>query len=181
VSETEGDTRSGGNRRIDRVLAADFVEGLPDLQMDELRERRDVTLAEREYLSLVRRLLHGRRDILKAELDRRRGDGDGATLVERLPAILADDPGPSRGEAPMITLPEEELTLARRRVERLLADVSLSDLENLTEQDIEAALARLDEEDGRVSEARDKVMAVHDSLQAELKERYRARVQNLEG
>ena len=64
MSETEGDTRSGGNRRIDRVLAADFVEGLPDLQMDELRERRDVTLAEREYLSLVRRLLHGRRDIL---------------------------------------------------------------------------------------------------------------------
>ena len=180
MTDTENMPPEGGKRRIDRVLAPDFVQGLPDLTMEQLRERRDLSRAEREYLSLVRRLLHGRRDILQAELERRRGDGTGGTLVERLPSILADEPGPSRGEAPLITLPEEELTLARRRVERLLSDATLSDLDHLSDEDVEAALVRLDEEEGTVSEARGRVLVVHDVLQDELKARYRVRVRNLE-
>jgi hypothetical protein len=181
VTETESVSTEGGKRRIDRVLAAEFVEGLTELDLDELKARRDLSRAEREYLSLVRRLLHGRRDILQAELEHRRGDGKAGTLVERLPAILADEPGPSRGEAPMITLPEEELTLARRRVERLLSDATLSDLDNLSDQELEGALARLDEEEGRVSEARAKVLAVHDAIQDQLKERFREQVRDMDG
>jgi hypothetical protein len=170
----------GGKRRLDRVLDPGFVEGLGDIDMDELRARRDLSRAEREYLSLVRRLLHGRRDIIQAELDRRRGDGTGGTLIDALPTILADEPGPSRGEAPTVALPEEELTLARRRVERLLADASLSDLDNLTDEDLERAVSRIDEEERSVSEARSKVLSVHDALQGQLKERFRAQVQDLD-
>jgi len=169
---------AGGKRRIDRILEDSFVEGLGDLEMDELRRRRDLSRAEREYLSLVRRLLHGRRDILQAELERRRGNG--GSVLDRLPEILADDPGPSRGEAPTLAIPDEELTLARRRVERLLADVALSDLENISDADLETGLARLDEEERSVSEARSRVLAVHDALQDELKERYRVKVRDLE-
>jgi len=180
VTETiDVPTTGGGNRRIDRVLDAAFTQNLADLEMDALRERRDLARAEREYLSLVRRLLHGRRDILQAELQRRRGDGAGS-VVERLAEILADEPGPSRGEAITFAVPEDELMLARRRVERLLADVGLTDLPNLDDDALEAALARLDEEEHSVSEARSRVLAVHDALQDELKARYRVRVQEME-
>ncbi|HYH27865.1 MAG TPA: aerial mycelium formation protein [Actinomycetota bacterium] len=179
MSEVVDTPMVGGKRRIDRVLASGFAEGLSDLDMDELRSRRDLARAEREYLSLVRRLLQGRRDILHAELERRRTGEPAGELVDRLAEILADAPGPSRGEAPVVSLPEEELTLARRRVEKLLADASLSDIDNLSEETLADAIARVEEEERSVSEMRGKVLSVHDALQDELKERYRAKVRDL--
>ena len=53
------------NRRIDKVRDPSYVEGLAELDLNELRARRDDCLAEREYLSLLRRLLQGRAEILK--------------------------------------------------------------------------------------------------------------------
>lgn len=172
---------NGGNRRIDKVLAPSFVEGLPELDMDDLRTRRDLSRAEREYLSLVRRLLQGRRDILQAELERRRSGGRAAAIADQLAAILADAPGgPSRGEAMVLTLPEDELMLARRSVEKLLSDARLSDLPAIDDTELESSIARLEDEEKAVSEVRTKVMAVHDVLQDELKDRWREKVRHLE-
>ena len=49
-----------GNRRIDRIREDVFVRDLDGLSLDDLRARRDECLAEREYLSLLRRLVQGR-------------------------------------------------------------------------------------------------------------------------
>jgi hypothetical protein len=167
----------GGNRRIDRVLAPDFTEALQSIDMEEVRERRDLSRAEREYLSYVRRLLQGRRDILQAELERRRRGGDEESLLELVAAILADAPtGPSRGEAPVITIPDEEISLARRRVERLVSDSHLSDLPALADEELEEAIALIDEEERSLSDLRSRVLQVHDSLQAELVRRWRDRL-----
>jgi hypothetical protein len=171
----------GGKRRIDRVLAPEFLEGVDALDMEELRRRRDLCRAEREYLSLVRRLLQGRRDILQAELERRRTGDRSGTIVDQLAATLADAPlGPSRGEAPVVTLPEEELMLARRRVERLLSDARLSDLESMSDEELEDSVTRIEDDERAVSDARTKVFAVHDALQDELKGRWRERVRRME-
>jgi hypothetical protein len=171
----------GGKRRIDRVLAPDFVQGLEALEMEDLRRRRDLCRAEREYLSLVRRLLQGRRDILQAELERRRTGDRSGTIVDQLAATLADAPlGPSRGEAPVVTIPDEELMLARRRVERLLSDARLSDLESMSDEELEDSVIRIEEEERSASDARAKVFAVHDALQEELKGRWRDRVRRME-
>lgn len=171
----------GGKRRIDRVLDPDFIQGLEALEMEELRRRRDLCRAEREYLSLVRRLLQGRRDILQAELERRRTGNRTGSIVDQLAATLADAAvGPSRGEAPVVTIPEEELTLARRRIERLLSDARLSDLDGMSDEELETAVSRIDEEERAISEARGRVFAVHDALQEELKGRWRERVQRME-
>lgn len=164
----------GGKRRIDRVLAPDFTEGVQDIDMDELRRRRDLSRAELEYLSFLRRLLQGRRDILQAELDRRRRGGDQETLLAQIAAILADAPtGPSRGEALVLSVPDEEIALARRRVERLVSDARLSDLPRLSDDELEEAVAGIDEEERAISDARSRVIEVHDVLQAELVRRYR--------
>jgi hypothetical protein len=164
----------GGKRRIDQVLAADFTQGLEELDLEELRRRRDVCRAEREYLSYLRRLVQGRRDILQAELDRRRRGGDEGSLLADIAAILADAPvGPSRGEAPVVTIPDEEITLARRRVERLVSDSGLSNLPALSDEELEEAVSQIDEEERSLSDLRSRVIAVHDLLQAELVRRYR--------
>ena len=162
----------GGKRRIDHVLADGFTAGLGELDDLEVRRRRDLARAELEYLSFLRRLLQGRRDILRDELDRRRSGGEPQSVVERVVSVLSEGSrGPSRGEAPMVTLPDEELALARRRVERLLSDANLSNLPLLSDEDIEAAVGRIDQEERGVSETRSQVIRVLDLLQDEVKRR----------
>ncbi|MGZ8626397.1 MAG: RsiG family protein, partial [Actinomycetota bacterium] len=58
------------NRRIDHIRDPSVLEAIGELPLDELRQRRDACLAEREYLSLLRRLVQGRAEILKAEVER---------------------------------------------------------------------------------------------------------------
>jgi hypothetical protein len=167
-------TETGGNRRIDRIRRPDFTEGLEDLPLDELRQRRDECLSEREYLSLLRRLVQGRAEILKAEIERRGGDGSDAPLVERLASILSPEgQGPARGEAVKVGVPEEEMLLARRRVERLVADAGLSDPAQLDDPELAEAVDVLAREEHEVSEARGAVIEVLDRLQDELKRRYK--------
>lgn len=162
------------NRRVDRICEPSFVEGLSELDLDELRGRRDECLAEREYLSLLRRLLQGRAEILKAELDARGAGGETVPLVERLNGILTSDEHPtSRGEAVRISVPEEEMLLARRRVERLVSDTSISDPGALGNDELAAAIDSLVEEEHGVSSARRQVMDALDLLQEELKRRYK--------
>lgn len=165
---------AGGKRRIDQVLAEGFTDGLDAMEVDEVRRRRDLARAELEYLSFLRRLLQGRRDILRDELDRRRTGGEAKPVVERVVSILSEGTrGPSRGEAPVIPLPEEELALARRRVERLLSDATLSDLASLSDPDLEAAVGRIEGEERGVSDTRARVIEAVDRLQAEMKRRLR--------
>jgi hypothetical protein len=164
----------GGNRRIDRIRRPDFVEGLEALSLEELRIRRDDCLSEREYLSLLRRLVQGRAEILIAEVERRGGAEQSGNLVERLSQILSAEPqGPSRGEAVKVGVPEEELLLARRRVERLVADSGLSDPGALDDAKLADAVELLATEEREVSSSRAEVLRALDVLQDELKRRYR--------
>jgi hypothetical protein len=163
------------NRRIDRILDPGYASGLDEMSLDELRARRDECMAEREYLSLLRRLLQGRAEILHAELEARGATGQSGPLVDRLAAILTADepPATSRGEAVRIGLPEEEMLLARRRVERLSADAGISDPSRLDDQALASAIDTLASEEREVSRARHDVIGILDVLQDELKRRYK--------
>lgn len=162
-----------GNRRIDHIRRPEFVEAAQDLPLDELRRRRDECLAEREYLSFLRRLLQGRAEILRAELERRDGMAEGS-LVEGLATILGGDAqGPARGEAVKVGLPEDEMLLARRRVERLVSDVAISDPGQLDDERLAEVADLLVREEQDVSRSRAEVIEVLDRLQDELKRRYR--------
>ncbi len=173
----------GGNRRIDRIRRPEFSDGLGELPLDELRRRRDECLAEREYLSLLRRLVQGRAEILKAELGRRQGRGSDGPLLERLATILAPESsrGPSRGEAVRVGVPDEEMLLARRRVERLVADAGISDPGSLGDGELAQAVDLLAREEQEVSESRAAVIGVLDVLQDELKRRYKEDVSQVLG
>lgn len=164
-----------GNRRIDHILSPGFSEGLGDLDDGELRRRRDISRAERDYLSILRRMLQGRMEILRAERERRAGRGDAGAVVDRLPDILAEGTrGSSRGEAPVVSVSPDELALARRRVERLVSDSHLSNLRDLSDSDLEEALGKLELEERSVSDSRAEVLGIYDALQEEVKRRLRA-------
>ncbi len=183
VDGEPGVGEQGGKRRIDRILRSDYTADLAALALEEVRRRRDECMAEREYLSLLRRLLQGRAEILRAELEARRGSGERAPLVERLVGILApDEPrGPVRGEAVRVTLPEPEMLRARRRVERLVADAGLSDPSALDDGELERAVEVLLAEEREVSGTRARVLAILDRLQDELKRRYKEDISQVLG
>jgi hypothetical protein len=161
------------NRRIDRIREPTYLDGIETQSLEDVRARRDECMAEREYLSLLRRLVQGRAEILKAELAAR-GSGDDRPLVDRLSEILASDqPATSRGEAMRVSLPEEEMLLARRRIERLVADAGISDPSGLDDARLQDAVEVLAGEEREVSEQRGDVHRVLDALQDELKRRYK--------
>jgi hypothetical protein len=163
-----------GNRRIDRVLAEDYLAGLSTLPMDELRNLRREAEQEETDLSYLRRLLQGRLDILRAELARRAGTGE-SDLVDALPHILADEGVSSspHGLGRHIAAEPSRADSHRRHVEALVADVDLSNLAAHDEVSLGRAVDALEREEQEVSEKRRAVQTVMDACTAEVTRRYR--------
>jgi len=162
----------GGHRRIDRVLAPDFLDGLEGLPIEQVRERRREAEQEEVDLSYLRRLLHGRLDIVEAELQRRGSPGQG-DLVERLSEILADPARAAHGSGRHLTVEPSRVDEHRRRVEQVVADVGISDVTRRTDDELVQSLADLRAIEAEVSEVRRSVQVVADACSAELARRYR--------
>ena len=168
---TQGPT---GNRRIDRVLAEDYLAGISSIDMAEVRSLRKEAEQEETDLSYLRRLLQGRLDILRAELARRSG-ADGGDLVDALPRILADE-GASAGPHGLgrhIAAEPSRADSHRRHVEALVADVDLSNPAAHDEASLHRAVAVLEREEQEVSDKRRAVQTVMDACTAEITRRYR--------
>ena len=162
-----------GNRRIDRVLAEDFLDGLQGLPLPEVRALRAEAEQEEVDLSYLRRMIQGRLDILRAELNRRDGTGD-QDLVKGLAGILADEPrAPARGMGRHTTMEPSRADSHRRYVEALVADVDLSDTSARSTDELAHALRTLSEEEKDLSGKRRQVQQVMDACGAEITRRYR--------
>lgn len=172
----------GGRRRIDRVLAPDFLAGIAELDLPDVRARRMEADQEEVDLSYARRLLQGRVDILRAEQDRRSGGvaapvpgtrGD-AAIVEALKRILADDDSRSdRGLGRHLTATPSRVGEHRREAERAVSDVGGSDLAGMDDATLADAIGRLADVERRVSRSRKAVQHVVDELTAEIARRYK--------
>ena len=161
-----------GNRRIDRVLAEDYLEGLQDLPLGDVRALRAEAEQEEVDLSYLRRMVQGRLDVLRAELNRR--DGTGGALVEGLAGILADEPrAPARGLGRHSTVEPSRADSHRRYVEALVADVDLSDVSARSTDELAHAMRTLSEEEQSISGKRREVQKVMDECSAEITRRYR--------
>ncbi|PXY34529.1 aerial mycelium formation protein [Prauserella sp. PE36] len=166
------EVRPGGRRRIDRVLAADYVRDLDALQLTTLRERRDEAAQEETDLSYLRRLLHARIDIVKAEQQRRLSGGD-ASIVDQLATILADNAlGPATGSGRHQSLEPSRAGEYRRRAEALVGNADLSDVSSLSEEQLTQTLDSFREQEQSVSQRRREVQAVVDAFNAEIARRY---------
>ena len=164
---------TGGRRRVDRVLAPEFLDGLGDLPLDEVRELRHEAEQEEVDLSYVRRMLQGRSDIVRAELSRRSGDNDeNRPVVDHLTDVLADGPRSDHGLGRHLTVEPSRVDEHRRTVEAVIADTGLSDVSARTDDELRAALDKLGEVEHGVSETRARVQVVMDALTTEVGRRY---------
>jgi hypothetical protein len=162
-----------GTRRIDRVLAEDYLSGLAEAPIAEVRELRKEAEQEEVDLSYIRRMVQGRLDVIRAELNRREGKGTGS-LVDDLAGILADEPrGPARGLGRHVTVEPSRADSHRRYVEALVADVDLSDVASRTADQLAHAMHTLSEEEQSLSAKRRQVQQVMDACSAEITRRYR--------
>lgn len=164
------EVRIGGRRRIDRVLAPGFATDLDRLPLSDLRERRDEAAQEETDLSYLRRLLHARIDIVKAE-QRRRSTGEEGSVLDRLPEILADEAVGSRGRHQPLE-PSRLTERSRRRIDSLVADSGLSDVASLSDDALADSLVKFSEQEASVSQRRREVQVVMDAITAEIAARY---------
>jgi len=163
----------GGRRRIDRVLAPGYLDGISERSLPEVRSLRNDAAQEETDLSYLRRLLHARIDIVRAER-RRRAEG-GGPVVEDLAAILSDPARPApAGAGRLQRLEPTRAESHRRYIEALVADVDLSDVSALSDDTLAEALAAYENEERSVSKCRRDVQAVMDRLNGEIAARYRA-------
>ncbi|MGZ4614509.1 MAG: RsiG family protein [Actinomycetes bacterium] len=179
TSPVSGGPQPGGRRRIDKVLADDFAADVSSLDLDDLRARRREAEQEEADLSYVRRMLQGRMDILRAELSRRAGGSD-AKIVEHLSQVLSDAGRTDHGLGRFLRVEPSRVDEHRRAVEQVIADVGVSEVEGHSDDDIRAALGRLEEFEQVVSEDRRRVQRVMDALTAEVAARYKSGAANVE-
>jgi hypothetical protein len=166
------EVRPGGRRRIDRVLDPAYVAALGELGLADVRARRDDAAQEETDLSYLRRLLHARIDIVRAEQHRRQA-GERAPIVAELARILAKNAvGPATGSGRHQTLVPSQAGAHRRHIEALVADVDLSDVGSLSGEALEAALAAYQTQESSVSARRREVQLVVDICNAEIGSRY---------
>lgn len=161
-----------GTRRIDRVLAEDFLSGLQEAPLADVRALRADAEQEEADLSYVRRLVQGRIDIVKAELARRTGGGEGS-VMDHLADVLSDQRGAAHGMGRHVTVEPSRVDAHQRYVESLVADVDLTDTTARTDAELTDVLEVLTAEERTVSAKRRKVQEVMDALSAEVTRRYR--------
>ncbi len=163
----------GGRRRVDRVLDPAFVQGVEELTMAEVRERRADADQEETDLSHNRSKLIARIDLLRAEQARRDGTMEGS-IIDALPQILAG-PGQrsTHGSGRHMHTEPSRLDEHRRKEEAIVADTELSDVSHLSDDELVAGIQALLETEHEVSEVRREVQHVVDFFQAEIGRRYR--------
>lgn len=162
---------------LDDLLAPDLLDGLTDRAIEDVRALRDDAQAVEGGLSFVRRMVHGRLDIVGAELERRRQGGDPedlSGLVARLPDLLADhDGGATAPRSPRLlevaAVPDE----LAAELDQIVDTDALADLRAYDDDALDAMAAKLVDFERWVSERRRAVQDRLDSLQAEIARRYR--------
>lgn len=171
-------------RRYDRIFAPEYLTGLDQVGIDELRKRRSECEEVEAELSFTRRLLQGKLDILTHELERREAGGD--TGIESLKAKLSEifterDEGTDGISGQVkhnrILVPASSES-SRREVEKLASDTVLSHIEEISNEELEVIIDRLTEAEKDASLNRKRIQTVIDELGGELVRRYKEGTQD---
>ncbi len=164
---------AAGGAAVDALLDPAFLTDALQRPMTEVRRLRRQAEQEEVNLSYTRRLLQGRLDIVRRELQRR-AEHDGRSLVDLLPEILAEKGrGPAHGLGRHQTVQPSAPEDCESWVNALTPGVDPSAVTDLPDAQLEEAARALAEAESGLSERRRGVQQVMDGLAAELGRRYR--------
>jgi len=164
---------------VDLALLLDpgYLGDLPTRPMDEVRAMRAECQEVETGLSLLRRLVQGRLDIVGLELTRRAAGGpptDLADLVARLPEVLADRThAPGIGRLVQLMSPGELPPELEAELDGIITAGRLSHLPSETDDDLRSITEQLAQLEVKVSGHRHALFERIDALQAEITRRYK--------
>ena len=169
---------------LDRLSAPDYLEGLSDRSLEEVRAMRAECQDAETAVSYLRRVAQGRLDLVHACLDD--GDGDGAnldSLVARLPSIIGSGPprpsGPGRLPSQMFPdIAEDDLT---HDIDEVIDADGIGRLPELSQDELRTMAERLTAVEARISDQRRALHERIDKLQAEIVSRYKTGEASVDG
>ena len=159
------------------VLDPGYVSDLGDQGLDEVRARRDEAQRVENGVSYLRRLAQGHLDIVNHERTRRRAGGEAgdlSALIGQLPDILSEHSrGPGLGRPPQDLDPAVVPAELQERLDAIVDGADLADLPTLDDGALDTLADRLAGFEAEVSGRRQALHACIDTLQEEIKRRYR--------
>ena len=164
---------------VDLALLLDpgYPGVLPSRPMDDVRRMRAECQEVETGLSLLRRLVQGRLDIVGLELARRAEGApptDLADLIARLPEVLSDRThAPGIGRLPQLMSPGDLPVELENELDAILGAGALSQLASESDEGLRSITDRLVELEARVSGYRHSLFEKIDALQAEITRRYK--------
>ena len=159
------------------LLDPGYLGDLPSREMDEVRTMRAECQEVETGLSMLRRVVQGRLDIVGLELQRRAEGGDPTDLhdlIERLPEVLSDRTrSPGVGRLPQIMAPGELPPELEAELDGIVGDGHLADLPSVDDGSLNTMADQLAAFERRVSGYRRDLFERIDALQAEITRRYK--------
>lgn len=162
---------------LDRLLSAGYVDGLPDLSMDDVRGRRSECDELAGVLSYLRRLVQGRLDIVSADMRRREGGGDWGlkAMVDSLPEILSEGGrGGTTGRLPPEMTADVNHRLLTADLDRIIDVDTVGHINDLSDDEVATIATALVELEQSVSSRRRALHERMDIVQAEIVRRYKS-------
>ena len=159
------------------LLDPGYLGDLPSRDMDAVRAMRAECQEVETGLSLLRRVVQGRLDIVGVELQRRAEGGDPEDLpdlIARLPEVLSDRThAPGVGRLPQMMTPGEMPVGLEAELDAIVGTGHLADLPSVDDATLQSMAAQLGEFEQRVSGHRRDLFERIDALQAEITRRYK--------
>ncbi|HVM10803.1 MAG TPA: hypothetical protein VM345_20240 [Acidimicrobiales bacterium] len=166
--------------RLDRVLADDYVAGVEDLSIDEVRARRAECQEIEVGLSYARRIVQGRLDIIHAEAQRRSsgsGPSSNSELVDRLEKgeMLGDQARPAGfGRLPTTMGPGDDSDEYLAEADAVAGADVLANVSGLDDAAVQSLAESLGEVERSLSQRRRQVFERIDIFQGEIVRRYKS-------
>jgi hypothetical protein len=170
---------------LDRLLDPGYPGDLADRSLEDVRSMRAECQEVETGLSMLRRIVQGRLDIVGAELSRRAEGGDPtdlADLVARLPELLSDRARPEGpGRLPRLLAPAELDEALEAELDGIVSAGHLGDLPSVDDETLTAMADHLATFEAKVSGHRRALFERIDALQGEITRRYREGEATVEG
>ena len=173
------------NRHLQRVLGPDYLDGLAEWSMEEIRSRRAECQELEDAASYLRRVVQARLDIIGTELHSRAVgvEADLEALVGALPSILADHSERRMSGRFLDSLGpgESQAAWALQRADAVLGSHDIAEAPELDDDALHAMADRMHQLERDISTERHTLHTILDVLQAELVRRYRSGEATVEG
>jgi hypothetical protein len=167
---------------LERLLAPDYLEGLSQRTLEEVRAMRAECQEAETAVSYLRRMAQGRLDLVHACLDHH-GDDGADSLVDRLPSIIGS--GPARpqgyGRLPSQMSPDLDRDDLTEELDGVLDADHTATLTTMSEAELRSVGEQLTAIEQRISDQRRALHERIDTLQAEIVSRYKTGEASVDG